>query len=147
MMNKLLCAAFVLAGCTILGCGKSGSDKDLPRATVTGKVTLPGGAPLPGGTINFRSTKVTHLVGTGEIQADGTYEAKDVPQGDCKVTIDNSGLKSVKGSAGYTPPEGTKTGAPGTKYVEIKKKYSNEAETDLTTNVGGSTHKYDIELK
>ena len=145
-MKKLFCSVALLAGCASLGCGKSGGDKDLPRATVTGKVTLPGGAPLPGGTINFRSTKMTHLIGSGEIQADGTYEAKDVPQGDCKVFIDNFALKG-KGAGGYAPPEGTKQPLPGTKYVEIKKKYTSENETDLTTNVAGSTHTYSVELK
>ena len=146
MTNKFLCPALFLTGCLILGCG--GKGKDDSRSTVTGKVTLPDGSPVPGGTINFRSTTAAERLGNGEIQADGSYTAKDVPQGECKVWVDNSYLKQSKSAGGYAAPEGAnKAGAAGTKYVPIKDKYTDENKTDLKVTVTGSSFTYNAELK
>lgn len=146
MTKKLLSLAVLAAGMFALGCGK-GKGTAEASATVTGKVTLSGGRPLPGGTINFRSTTAAHRLGTGEINADGTYTAKDVPQGPCKVFVDNTGLKPIDKTGGYMPPEGTRTPLPGTKYVPITAKYTSEATTDLTTNVDKDPFEYNVELK
>jgi len=143
MPKLLFCSIAFVAGIGLVGCGKSNAPE--PTSTVTGKVTLSGGVPLPGGTINFRSVKHAHMLGTGEIQADGTYEAKNVPQGECKVFVDNSALKQ-KAAGGYTAPD-AKPAPAGTKYVAISPKYTTEAGTDLTTTITGSTAKYDVELK
>jgi hypothetical protein len=143
-MKKLFWSLVLLAGIGLIGCSKNGGAE--ASATVTGKVTLPGGSPLPGGTINFRSVAFAHRVGSGEIQADGTYEAKDVPQGECKVVIDNSHLKTSKAVGGYVAPDAKQAPA-GTKYVPINQKYTTEAGTDLKTTITGSTATYDVELK
>jgi hypothetical protein len=145
-MKLLHCSFALAAGLALSGCGKSGDVE--PTSTVSGKVTLAGGVPLPGGTINFRSMTAVHRLGSGEIQADGTYVAKDVPQGECKVFIDNSYLKPAgKEAGGYTPPGETKQPPPGTKYVAIQPKYTTEAGTDLRTTVSGGTATYNVELK
>lgn len=131
-------------GIGALGCGTKAPEEK--SATVTGKVTLAGGKPLPGGTINFRSTVAVHRVGTGEIGADGTYTAKDVPMGACKVYVDNSTLKPIDKSSGYVPPD-AKQPLPGTKWVPIPTKYTTEAATDLTTDVNADPFTYNVELK
>lgn len=144
MMNKRFGFLALVLTSVLFGCGTK--DAPVPTATVTGKVTLAGGKALPGGKINFRSTTVTHLVGTGEINADGTYEAKNVPQGACKVFIENAYLKTAGTASGYTPPDATPLPA-GAKYVPIPQKYASETTTDLTTTVTGDPFTYNPELK
>jgi len=144
MTNKLVCFSVLAASLAFLGCGRK--EGTLPTATVTGKVTLPGGAPLPGGRINFRSTTVAHLMGSGEINADGTYEAKNVPQGPCKVFVDNSYLKQTESAGGYKNPDPAPRPA-GVKYAPIPAKYTSENSTDLTTNVNSDSFTYNVELK
>ncbi len=145
MTKKLLSLAVLAAGMVALGCGK-GKGTAEASATVTGTVKL-GGKPLPGGTINFRSTTAAHRLGSGDIAADGTYTAKDVPQGPCKVFVDNSWIKPVDKTGGYMPPEGSKVPPAGAKYVVIPAKYTNEATTDLTVTVDKDPFTYDVDLK
>ncbi|HEY1191756.1 MAG TPA: carboxypeptidase-like regulatory domain-containing protein [Gemmata sp.] len=145
MTTHLFRAVALAIGLGLLGCGSKSADER--SATVTGKVTLANGKPLPGGTINFRSTTAAHRLGVGEIGADGTYEATNVPQGPCKVFIDNSHLKPVDKSSGYVPPAGGKQPLPGTKYVPIPHKYTSENTTDLTTTVTGDAATFNAELK
>jgi len=145
MTNRLVSVVALGAAIAFLGCGKK--EGTLPTATVTGKVTLPDGKPLPGGKITFRSTTVVHLIGSGEINADGTYEAKNVPQGACKIIIDNAYLKPSEGAAGgYKNPDPTPR-PPGVKYVPIPAKYTNESSTDLTVTVASDPFTHNVELK
>ena len=95
-----------LAGC---GGGKVG------RASVSGKVTVAGKGPLTGGSITFVLISNENEVGGGNIKSDGTYEAVDVPVGECKVIVSNAHLNLSKSGMGGGMPGGGMTGAgPGT---------------------------------
>ena len=90
-----------LAGC---GGGKAG------RASVSGKVTVAGKGPLTGGTITFVLISNESEVGGGNIKSDGTYDAVDVPVGECKVIVSNAHLNLSKSGMGGGIPGG---GMPG----------------------------------
>lgn len=145
MMKYVLSSLVAIGSLALLGCGKGGPAE--ATATVTGKVTLAGGKPLPGGRITFRLTTAAHRFSTAEIKADGTYEAKNVPQGECKVFIDNTYLKQAASKAGGYQMPGTEAPPPGVKYVAIKPKYTSEATTDLSTTVKTDPDTYSVELK
>ncbi len=81
-----------LAGCG--GGGKAG------RASVSGKVTVAGKGPLTGGTITFVLISNESEVGGGNIKSDGTYDAVDVPVGECKVIVSNAHLNLSKSGMG-----------------------------------------------
>lgn len=91
--------AFLLAVALLIGCG--GKD---PRASVTGKVTVAGKGPLPGGGITFVSAADGERRGSGLISADGTYRVADAPVGECKVLIDNSNLDPAAQKGGMDLP-------------------------------------------
>lgn len=83
----------------IAGCS---SDR---RAPVTGKITVEGKGPLPGGSIRFVSVSNPDRFGSGIIHSDGTYKVADAPVGECKVVIDNSHLdKSARKKTGAGMP-------------------------------------------
>ncbi|HEY1191758.1 MAG TPA: hypothetical protein VGE74_29270 [Gemmata sp.] len=128
---------------TVVGCSGNGTPSG--TATVTGKVTYKGKG-LPGGRITFYSAKDPGKSGTGNIKGDGTYEAKLVPQGECKVTVENAYLQM-----GPPPPmtgegmAGTETA--GQKYVSINPAFTKHESTTVTTTVTGSTYTFDFEVK
>jgi len=99
-------------------------------ATVHGKVTQADGTPLPGGRIDFRSAATGSLV-SGQIKADGTYEAPAVPNGDYKVSIDNGFLQ------GLGPPPPGIAPMPGSdqKYVPINPNYAKPEDFRVDTTV------------
>jgi hypothetical protein len=71
----------VVLPATIAGCAKSG--------TVAGKASVDG-QPVNGGSVSFLGADVelgTRNSSTGNIQADGSYEVRDVPVGPTKVCI------------------------------------------------------------
>lgn len=84
-----------------------------PVATVSGKVTVAGKNPLPGGNITFHLASDTSLVAGAVIKSDGTFEVVDVPVGECKVVIDNTNLDLSKKSAGMPGMGGGPPGMPG----------------------------------
>jgi hypothetical protein len=110
---------------------------------VTGKVTLPGGKPLTGGNITFTPVGGKGNAGSGQINADGTYQAVNVPLGECKVSIDNSTLKgAVEGKE--MPGMGASAGL---KYVPIDPKFTKPDTSSLTVNVTGKSQTADFEVK
>jgi hypothetical protein len=137
MTKQLPCVLGLIAGLAILGCGQKGPS----TAKVTGKVTLRDGKALSGGRIDFRSAASGNLV-SGQIKADGTYEAVDVPEGEYKVSIENNHLRGVG-----PPPPGL-AAMPGSdqKYVPINPRYTGPDTSGLTTTVSGKTHTYDVQL-
>jgi len=138
MIKQLPRTFALLAILALLGCG----EKRAETATVTGKVTLPNGQPLPGGRIDFHSATSGNMV-SGQIKADGTYEAKEVPKGNYKVSIENAHLRGTG-----APPPGL-AAMPGSdqKYVPINPMYTKPETSGLTTTVDGKTHTYDVPLK
>jgi len=97
-----LAVLFALTGCN--------SDR---RAPVSGKITVSGKGPLPGGNIRFVSVADPNRVGGALIKPDGTYEVPDAPLGECKVVVDNTHLdpNANKGTAPGTPGTGGMPGA------------------------------------
>jgi hypothetical protein len=125
----------------VVGCGSKGKSGNENVATVTGKVTIAGKGPLPGGQITFWGGKES---ATGSIKSDGNYEDQNVPQGECKVSIDNTALKTAGATGAATE------GMPGSdngKYVPIDPKYSKPETSGLSTTVSGKTATYNPDLK
>jgi hypothetical protein len=96
-------AALALLPLAAVGCGRP------PTATVSGKVTVKGKDPLPGGTITFQLASDPTQAAGGVIKSDGTYTVTGAPVGECKVVIDNSNLDLSKNTGTSTPTGG----APG----------------------------------
>lgn len=106
---RALGVAFLAAGLLALaGCGGGKAS----RASISGKVTVNGKGPLTGGTITFVSISNESEVGGGNIKSDGTYEAVDVPVGECKVIVSNAHLNLSKSGMGGGMP-GMGGGMPG----------------------------------
>lgn len=147
MYKKLTLIAVGLGAMLVLsGCG---SDR---RASVSGKVTVAGKGPLPGGNIRFISVADPNKIGGGQIKADGTYEVPDAPVGECKVVIDNTHLDpaTLKGAGlpGMMGPGGgmggmkgaPKTGgiASGPKAADKAKMGESPKGTDVPAEMGKS---------
>lgn len=140
MTTPILRVLTFVAILAAVGCGDS-EPKLGPTATVTGKVML-SGKPLPGGRVSFQSATASNRIGSGDIKADGSYEAIGVPQGECKISVDNNFLKpKLNPTSADTPPD------PSLKYVPLNAKYANPETSGLTTTVTGDKHTHDVELK
>lgn len=136
-------AALALLPMVLAGCGRP------PTATVSGKVTVKGKDPLPGGSIGFHLASDPTQMAGGLINPDGTFQVTGVPVGECKVVISNNNLNPA-GKAGapaggglgdqppskpITPPKG-ETQLP--KYVKIEATFAKAESTPLkhTVNMG-----------
>jgi hypothetical protein len=139
-MTRLIRLAGLLALLVLTGCSQG-------TATVSGKITRPGGQPLPGGRVTF------HAVGSdkkvfAEFGADGEYMIEGVPAGEYRVAIDNGYLKNA-------PPApqlkaGPEPGAAGVgiiKYVPMDTKYASPDTSGLTANVPWGSCTRDFEVK
>jgi hypothetical protein len=148
---RILCLLSLVIA--MVGCGPSGP----ATTTVSGKVTV-GGEPLPGGSIQFVSTKDSNLIGGGQIKGDGTYEVPDAPVGECKVVIDNSHLRTSgrtsnkMGEKMNTAPAGLDIpGSMGagtdTSYKQIDAAYASAETTTLSATVAKdkATHNFDLQ--
>jgi hypothetical protein len=154
---KTLLRLSLLALCLVILTGCGGKAKTV----VKGKVTYKGSGPLPGGSIQFVSVADAKLVGGGTIKPDGTYEASDVPFGECKVIIDNNHLNPNKGMGGMPGAPGmgkapgdtvSKMGAPppgitapggaamgAGKHVPIDKSFTSADATPLKSTITSKT--------
>jgi len=94
----LLCAA----GLLLVGCGKK---KDLlPNAgnAVSGKITYKDG-PLPFGLIQFYAVETEEVVGSSQVNPDGSYRIDNLPPGEVRIAI----LTKTPSMAGRNmPPPG-----------------------------------------
>jgi hypothetical protein len=160
MMNKarLLLPALMLV--TILAAGCKG--KSAP-ASITGKVTFKD-APVPGGTVTFRSADGEGPNYKGVIGADGTYTVTDVPVGEMTVTVETESVNTNKKmptyggnrGGGVGNPEGEKAGSVSPKpkdaptssgaYVAIPPKYSLPTQSGLKFTVENGKNTYNIPL-
>jgi hypothetical protein len=137
----------VVLPATIAGCAKSG--------TVAGKASVDG-QPVNGGSVSFLGADVelgTRNSSTGNIQADGSYEVRDVPVGPTKVCI----IPPITTGVGPAvrprdrerglPPNGkaaapTPTAAP----VPIPPKYTKYDTSGLILTVHGGQNPFNIEM-
>lgn len=92
--RRLAPALALIALSALVGCGGRST------TTVTGKVTVKGKDPLPGGNITFILESDPSVVGGGVIKSDGTFEVLNAPVGVCKVVIDNTNLNASAKSSG-----------------------------------------------
>jgi|SRR6185312_5021635 len=141
MNRSLFRCLSLLALLAAAGCGGGGKGQ---TATVSGKVTLPGGKPLPGGHIDFHAGTDAQPVASARIQEDGTYEAVGVPDGECRVTVENAELRQATRAASAAKMPGSHNA--GT-YVQINSKYARAESSPLSTTVVGKKFTYDVELK
>jgi hypothetical protein len=126
----------------VIGCGGPGGSKG---SNVSGKVTIAGKGPLPGGNITFTPVSAPDKARTGAIKGDGSYIVVDVTRGECKVSVENASLRSIPQSKGTDMP-GMGMGDP-VKYVPIDAKFAKPETSGLSTNVDRSEVTYDVELK
>lgn len=125
----------------LVGCG---SDR---RASVSGKVTVSGKGPLPGGSIQFISASEPNRFGGGLIRPDGTYEVLDAPVGPCKVVIDNSHLDPNRTKASGLPGmpgPGMKPPGPGIPGPGMPPPGIGQPPKEVLTKAGGIPKGVDI---
>jgi hypothetical protein len=125
----------------MVGCGSRGTAH---TATITGKVTLPDGKPLPGGHIDFHSGADSKSIASAVINEDGTYEAMGVQSGECHVTVENAELRQATRAASAEKMPGSHSAG---KYVPISSRYSRVDSSGLSTTVDGRNTTYNVELK
>lgn len=135
-------AAVTLALTT--GCGGSKSD-------VSGKVTY-GGKTVTSGTVTLIASDKKPYYGT--IGPDGTYTVSGVPTGTVKILVsspnpDAANRKNkIKGGDGdLAAPAPGSAPAAAVGWFPIPDKYGDQAATDLTGEVTGSTTVLNIDMK
>ena len=131
---------------TLAGCANRVAD-------LSGKVTTPGGAPLAGGRITFRSASDPKRATTADILADGTYQALGVPAETCQVAVETSFLKGKAPAPQLSlkagDPMGTVMKPSDVKYLKhtpIDPKYESADTSGLTVSVSGPTQVADFEV-
>lgn len=138
-------AVVCLALAVVPGCKKG-------RATVKGKVTF-NGQPVKAGTVSFYASP--SVVGTGNINPDGTYEVKDAPVGEVTVTVSTPPPLVGPVQMGKPPPgmkmptdmvpSGPNAAKP-VSYMPIPDKYKARDQSPLKTTVNKGENDYDIKL-
>jgi len=134
------------------GCGKPAT-----KAVVRGDVTV-AGKPLTGGLIGFYSANDPSRWSSGRIDGQGHYLVPDAPLGDCRVTVDTTMLRQrnrQRSPLGEVTTEPTPGGLPGGSglppdemvYVEIDKKFSENATTTLTAEVTHGENRLDFTVE
>ena len=126
---------------TAMGCAGT---KEVPKGSVSGKVTV-NGQPLKLGTITFCwSGGERPQVSTAHVDTDGSYKIESVNSGSCKVSI--ICVKPIT-LVGSVKKNAEKIDFPK-EYTEITKKYGNLDTSGLTFEVKpGNNNTYDIDLK
>jgi hypothetical protein len=129
-----------LVALAILGTVASADVLPAKTGTVAGKIMF-SGKPLPGGTITFHPAKGKPI--KVKIKADGSYEAKKVPVGKMRVTVETESLRLAGGKKPPAPP----APAPGGKYIPIPQKYASPKTSGLTLEVKEGKQTHNIELQ
>src|SRR5579883_1091389 len=109
--RRLSVLLFGVLALTAAGCG---GKREV--TTVSGKVTVAGKNPLPGGNITFYLISDPNQAGGSVINSDGTFEVVNAPVGECKVVVDNTNLdtsKPVMMMGGGMAKANANMGAPG----------------------------------
>ena len=111
------------------------ADEKKPEKTgiVSGKVTLNGKA-VPAGRITLHDAGGSM---SSAIHADGTFQIKNVPIGEYRITVDN---EPPAGLPGEPPPKRDP------KQVDIPKKYGDIETSGLTATVVAGKQSLDIQL-
>jgi len=148
----VLCFALLVV-CLLAGCTRN----PLAPAQIRGTVTYKG-SPVPAGTVSFHSPdKGTY---SGPLNADGTYEIRDVPTGTLVVTVETEtinpknkpkmfgGAKGAKQYAERLAAEGKAASekTPPQPYVAIPKNYGAAAKSPLKVTVDAGRQSHDFTL-
>ena len=133
--SVLACAATLAA--TVL-C--AADEKAAKTGTISGNVTYQG-KPLPAGIITFHTADGKSSV-SAQLQADGTFAAKDVPVGPTRVTINTKPAKPK-------PPAEKEPQKPeeGPKFIPIPAKYADPNTSGLAYEVKPGKQTLDLDLK
>jgi len=140
----ILCLALGLgffAGCT--------ANPQAP-AQISGAVTYKGN-PLPAGTVIFHSAEQGSY--RALLNADGTYEVRDVPTGKLVVTIETESVNPAKKPKEYAGGKGAKqyqerlaaegrgaaSKTPPQEYVKIPPRYTNREKSPLSIDAVAGT--------
>jgi len=132
------------------GCSKS-------KGTITGKVTLKDGTPVPVGNITFWGAD-NRPAGGSQLKSDGTYNIADAPVGDVKVTIETppprmGPVNMPKPPEGMSmpkemlPKEGGDAADPTKKVVPVPAKYKTAGDTPLTYTIVKGTQEKNFTLE
>jgi hypothetical protein len=144
----LLAVALCLGLATLGGCARQ-------RATVTGKVIFMN-KPLTAGTVSFVAGP--NLVGTGRINADGTYTVNDAPVGDVTVTVETPKMgigpmagmpkppPGVQGMPAEMQPQGGGDSLKPVRVVPAPEQYKTAESSPLKYTVKPGNQTYDIPL-
>lgn len=118
----------LLLVCALAGCGGSSGQ------TVQGKVTFADGSPLAKGVVVYVGKTGTYR---GAIQADGSYQLKDVAKGDYQVAITGATEGGASGEPQYDD-KGNYIEPPATKITWlIKETYADADRSGLAKTVPG----------
>ncbi len=140
--NLAALSALSLALLLVAGCGGNPADA---RVIVTGTVMYKNQA-LTSGTVKFYNAK-SEQISSANLQADGVFNATDIPMGDIKVTVETAG-NSIGISGGKaplsTPPMPGET--PAGKSIAIPAKYKAVETSGLNYNISATNKKIEIKL-
>ena len=135
---SVLVPLVALLALAIQGTFVSAENPPAKTGTVVGKVSFRG-MTLPGGTIAFHPAKGKPI--KAKIAADGSYEAKKVPVGAMRVTVETELLKPAPRKLPAPPAP-----APGEKYVKIPQQYASPQTSGLTYEVKEGKQNLDVHL-
>jgi hypothetical protein len=149
--RRLVPLAALVGLALLAGCGPGNEN------TLTGKVTLNGNEPLPGGRISLRPEggEKSGANYAGDIKQDGTFTIMNVPAGAMVVTIETESINPEK-STDYTknpknpPPPGAPSpgpsAAPVGTYKQIDPKYGSPASSGLRWDIKKEGTKKDFNV-
>lgn len=132
---RCLSAAMMFCGVLVVGCGEGGSGPP-PKPEgfkVSGKLLLPNGSPVTGGTLNLRPETGLHGA-TAQVQADGSF------------TLLESGTESVVAGKYFVYVRTTNDDM-AKKIPEKYQESSEDVDSDVVLDITGDTSTLEIRLK
>jgi len=148
MSSRRLLVLLTSFAVVALGCGDKNPNAP---AVVSGSVKYKGEV-LKAGTVTFHSDKGVY---PAPINSDGTFINRDVPVGECVITVETESLnpnkkketyggERAKGMQEQKPPAGSSTGSEF--YVQIPKKYGDPKESPLKLTVKRGKQEQNFDL-
>ena len=155
-MHRSVVAIVVgLALVSLSGCGGS-AGRDFKTGTVTGKLTLNGGAVPAGTQIQFIAD--TGDAAGGEVASDGSFTIQGVPVGACKVMV-TPGAPSAAAAGELSPEEAMKLasgigpsgeGADPSAFASdasVPAKYKDFSTSGVTITVKEGSNDFSLDMK
>lgn len=132
---RCLSAAMMFCGLLVVGCGEGGSGPpQKPEGfKVSGKLLLPNGSPVTGGTLNLRPETGLHGA-TAQVQADGSF------------TLLESGTEAVVAGKYFVYVRANNDDM-AKKIPEKYQESSEDVDSDVVVDITGETSSLEIRLK